>query len=56
MTPLECPWAGSKDMGIALREAKRRALGHGRSGTQALVLALVRLAQSDESDLYPPRK
>ena len=63
-----------KDMGIALREAKRMGLalpglalaerlyrelvtlGHGRSGTQALVLALERLGQSGESDLYPPRK
>jgi 3-hydroxyisobutyrate dehydrogenase len=45
--------------GLALAERLYRevaALGHGRSGTQALVLALERLAQSEPSDLYAPRK
>jgi 3-hydroxyisobutyrate dehydrogenase len=40
--------------GLALAERLYRevaALGHGRSGTQALVLALERLAQSGPSDL-----
>jgi 3-hydroxyisobutyrate dehydrogenase len=58
-----------KDMGIALREARRmglalpglelaerlyrevEALGHGRSGTQALILAVERLAQIGPSAL-----
>mgnify|MGYP003492561816 FL=1 len=54
----------AKGMGLALPglELAERlyrelaSLGHGRSGTQSLILALERLAQSDESDLYPPRK